>query len=305
MSLRRTWPDLYKQVGEQLLKVSTGRPAAQRSFGLGLAVLCCLVAFTTGCERSNYAPKHAAEDVQPQDITDFDMLFEQNCVGCHGVEGRNGASERLNYPLYLALVPKEEIHKTVTYGRPGTVMPPFDVGQGGKLTTKQIGILVDGMEQRWAKPVDFHGLTPPPYYQPADAQIDLADGKKVFTTVCGICHGEHGVIGPLATPAYLSLATDQYIRTAVLAGKPDRGMPNWQTLKAGHPLSNNEITDVVGYLSSLRPPEARLAMQESKAPQPPSPGESGHTGHTPTRAGNAGAQTAQSATHTETGKKKK
>jgi len=305
MSLRRTWPDLFKQVGEQVVKVWTGRPAAGWISGFAVAVLCCLVAVITGCERPNYAPKHAAEDLQPQDITDFDMLFEQNCVGCHGVEGRNGASERLNYPLYLALVPKEELRKTITYGRPGTVMPPFDVAQGGRLTSKQIGILVDGFEQRWAKPVDFHGLTPPPYYQPADAKIDLADGKKVFTTVCGMCHGEHGVIGPLATPAYLSLATDQYIRTAVLAGKPDRGMPNWQMLKAGHPLSNNEITDVVGYLSSLRPPEARLAMQESAAPQPPSPGEPGHTGHTPTRAGNAGAQTAASATHTEAGTKKK
>ena len=279
-----------KQNGEHLLKPWLGRTRERWTSGFAVAILCGFLAAATGCESSSYVPKPVSEEMQPQDITDFQTLFEQNCVGCHGVNGKNGASEMLNYPLYLALVPKDELIKTITYGRNGTVMPPFDVGQGGRLTSKQIGILVNGIEQNWGKPVDFHGLTPPPYYQPADAKIDLADGKKVFTTVCGMCHGEHGVIGPLATPAYLSLATDQYIRTAVLAGKPERGMPNWQTLKFGHPLSDGEITDVVGYLSSLRPPEARLAMQESAAPQPPSSNESPHMGNSLTNAGNAGAQ---------------
>lgn len=286
MSVRHRWPGFSEQVGERLLSGWTQKLRTGWMPGLAVAVLCGLMA-ATGCERSNYAPKHAAEDVQPQDITDFETLFDQNCVGCHGVNGMHGASERLNYPLYLALVPKAELHKVITYGRPGTVMPPFDVAQGGKLTAKQINILVDGMEQRWAKPVDFHGLTPPPYYQPTDAKIDLENGKKVFNTVCGMCHGDHGVIGPLATPAYLSLATDQFIRTAILAGKPDRGMPNWQVLKGGHPLSNQEITDVVGYLSSLRPADARLAMRESTAPMPPSGNIETHTGNSPMKAGQA------------------
>lgn len=298
----RRW-NWRRQIGEPLLTSWTGKVHQKTLTGLSLAVLFGLFGVVTGCETSSYHPKEVAENMQPQDITDFEVLFQQNCVGCHGVDGKNGASERLNYPLYLALIPKDEIRKTITYGRPGTEMPPFDVTQGGKLTAKQIGILVDGFEQRWAKPVDFHGLTPPSYYQPADAKIDLTDGKKVFTTVCGVCHGAHGVIGPLATPAYLSLATDQYIRTAVLAGKPDNGMPNWQTLKFGHPLSDQEITDVVGYLSSLRPAEARLAMQQSQAPEAPSPEEAEKTGHSNTNAGNASAQTGASASHTSAQKK--
>ena len=303
MSAGSRQSDLYGKLGKPLLKVRTGKASARIWFGFSAALLCGLLTVVTGCESNTYHPKEVAENVQPQDITDFEVLFQQNCVGCHGVDGKDGASEQLNYPLYLAIIPKEELRKTITYGRPGTERPPFDVTQGGRLTAKQIGILVDGFEQRWAKPVDFHGITPPSYYQPANAKIDLADGKKVFTTVCGVCHGEHGVIGPLAIPAYLSLATDQYIRTAILAGKPDKGMPNWQTLKFGHPLSDQEITDVVGYLSSLRPPEAQLAMQQSQAPEPPSPEETGHTGNTPTKAGNAGAQTAASGSHTNPHKK--
>jgi cytochrome c oxidase cbb3-type subunit 3/ubiquinol-cytochrome c reductase cytochrome c subunit len=293
----------YERIGEPLLRGWTGKAGTKALSGISAVLLCGLLTVVTGCESNTYHPKEVAENMQPQDITDFEVLFQQNCVGCHGVDGKGGASERLNYPLYLALVPKEAIQKTITYGRPGTEMPPFDVNQGGRLTAKQIGILVDGFEQRWTKPVDFHGLTPPPYYQPADAKIDLADGKKIFMTVCGVCHGEHGVIGPLAMPAYLSLATDQYIRTAVLAGKPDQGMPNWQTLKFGHPLSDQEITDVVGYLSSLRPPEARLAMQQSQAPEAPSPEEAKQTGNSNTNAGNATAQTGASVSHTNPHKK--
>jgi cytochrome c oxidase cbb3-type subunit 3 len=275
-----SWRFTFDQwTGEDLKRLWEGCRRGGWKPGLASVGLCGVLLFSTSCLSSNYGKEPVAEEVQPQDISDFHTLFDQNCVGCHGVDGKNGASQRLNYALYQALVPKEELKKVITYGRAGTVMPPFAMSQGGRLTDKQVEILVNGMKEKWAKPVDFHGTTPPGYYQPADANIDLADGKKIFTVVCGVCHGPHGVIGPLATPSYLSLASDQYIRTSVLTGKPDKGMPNWQTLKFGHPLSDHEITDVVGYLSSLRPLEARLAMQESKAPQPPSPAISTHTGN--------------------------
>jgi len=277
--------------GEDLTSSWTRGARSGWRFHLALAGLCAIAFLSTGCESSNYPKKPAEEEViQPQDITDFHMLFAQNCNGCHGADGKGGASQRLNYPLYLAMVPTDELRKVITYGRPGTVMPPFALSQGGKLTSKQVEILVNGIKQNWAKPVDFHGRTPPPYYQQPDAKVDLADGKKIFLTVCGVCHGPRGVIGPLATPAYLSLASDQYIRTSVLSGKPDLGMPNWQTLKFGHPLSDQEITDVVGYLSSLRPLEARLAQQERTAPQPPSPDQGERTGNSRTKGGSTQAQ---------------
>lgn len=278
--------------GDDLTSARMGGVRGGWRFHVVLVGLCAIAFLNTGCESSNYPKKPAQEEVlQPQDISDFHVLFAQNCTGCHGVDGKGGGSQRINDPLYLAMVPSDELRKVITYGRPGTVMPPFALSQGGKLTSKQVEILVNGIKQNWAKPVDFHGRTPPPYYQQPDAKVDLADGKKIFLTVCGVCHGPRGVIGPLATPAYLSLASDQYIRTSVLSGKPDWGMPNWQTLKFGHPLSDQEITDVVGYLSSLRPLEARLAQQISTAPQPPSPNEGKSTGNSPTKAGEAGAQT--------------
>ena len=40
-------------------------------------------------------------------VTDFSTLYEDNCAGCHGRDGRFGAARPLNDPLYLALIGKE------------------------------------------------------------------------------------------------------------------------------------------------------------------------------------------------------
>jgi cytochrome c oxidase cbb3-type subunit 3 len=39
----------------------------------------------------------------------------------------------------------------------------------------------------------------------------------------------------------------------VIAGRPDIGQPDWRSDLPGHPMSDQEVTDVVGWLSSQRP----------------------------------------------------
>jgi mono/diheme cytochrome c family protein len=185
------------------------------------------------------------------EITDFRTLFAKNCQGCHGVDGKGAPGRPLNNALYLAIIPKDEIKKVITYGRAGTGMPAWAVSQGGPLTDKQVDALVNGIES-WGKRVDFHGATPPPYSgDPSKGNVD--NGRKLFAKDCFACHGQGAPIGPVTDPAYLSLVSDQLLRTAIIQGWPSFGMPNYQTLNLGHALTDQDITDIVAFLVSKRP----------------------------------------------------
>jgi cytochrome c oxidase cbb3-type subunit 3/ubiquinol-cytochrome c reductase cytochrome c subunit len=39
----------------------------------------------------------------------------------------------------------------------------------------------------------------------------------------------------------------------VIAGRPDLGQPDWRGDRPGHPLSSQEVADVVAWLVSHRP----------------------------------------------------
>jgi hypothetical protein len=47
--------------------------------------------------------------------------------------------------------------------------------------------------------------------------------------------------------------SDQQLRTIVIAGRPELGAPDWRGDVEGRPMSAQEITDVVAWLSSQRP----------------------------------------------------
>ncbi len=79
--------------------------------------------------------------------------------------------------------------------------------------------------------------------------------RQVYTTYCASCHGASGKgkAGSITQPEFLALVSDQVLRTVVIAGRPDIGQPDWRNDLPGHPMSDQEVTDVVGWLSSQRP----------------------------------------------------
>ena len=61
--------------------------------------------------------------------------------------------------------------------------------------------------------------------------------------------------GPLVEPEYLALISDQGLRSIIIAGKPEQGMPDWRSAMQGegaHPLSDREISDIVAWLATHR-----------------------------------------------------
>jgi cytochrome c oxidase cbb3-type subunit 3/ubiquinol-cytochrome c reductase cytochrome c subunit len=67
------------------------------------------------------------------------------------------------------------------------------------------------------------------------------------------------------------LVSDQGLRTIVITGRPELGAPDWRGNVPEHPMTDQEITDVVAWLASRRaqnpgqPYSATNDAQQSKA----------------------------------------
>ncbi len=214
--------------------------------------------------------KPGAEEDEAAVPTDFKTVYAGNCSGCHGANGRQGPGRVLNDPLYLAVSSKDNIRNIITHGRPGTLMPAFAKSDGGQLNDQQIDSLVNGIESDWAKPFNTNGA-PLPSYDGAGFTGDVTRGKKLFMRGCFACHAPGGIAGALNDPAYLSLSSNQNFRTSIIVGRPDfpgLQMPNYRMLNAGHALADQDIADLVSYLSSLRPANSPMAILETKKSSP-------------------------------------
>jgi mono/diheme cytochrome c family protein len=192
--------------------------------------------------------------VPPSEIVDFNLLYGQNCAGCHGVSGKGGAAIALANPVFLAIADDTVIRRIASNGVPGTPMPAFAQSAGGMLTDKQIDALVRGIRS-WAKPDTLAAQTPPPYA--AQSPGNPQRGADMYRTYCSSCHGASGRGGSKASSivdgSFLALVSNQQLRTIVIAGRPELGAPDWRGDVEGRPMSPQEISDVVAWLSSQRP----------------------------------------------------
>lgn len=219
-----------------------------------------------GCDPLPGKPDPTHRPIAPNLVVDFDTLFQANCAGCHGRDGRLGPAPPLNDTNFLAIVPDAELHDLIHNGRAGTLMPGFATLNGGTLTDVQIEVLATGLKSRWPEQKLDSGILPP-YLVAAG---NLESGKGVFEKACASCHGtegEGGMVGAINDRAFLSLISDQALRRIVITGRPDLGMPNYAD-KEGRdddflPLTSEEINDVVSLLASWRTPDASPTEQMS------------------------------------------
>jgi mono/diheme cytochrome c family protein len=214
-----------------------------------------------GCQSVPGKPKAGERWVAPTQITDFNQLYSQNCAGCHGTAGRLGSAPPLNDPLYLAVAKADALREVTAKGVAGTAMPAFAEQSGGSLTDKQIDALVEGMRSQWGRPNDFKDVPIPPYsiqdaIKSGSGPGDAQRGANVFVTYCAQCHGADGrggaAGGSVVNPNFLALASDQSLRTTTIVGRPDLGKPDWRANVSGHPMSPQEISDVVAWLVAQR-----------------------------------------------------
>lgn len=197
-----------------------------------------------GCDRLPGRPEARDQVARPEQVLDFGILYKENCSGCHGADGKGGAAIALHDPVFLAIADDAAIRNVASGGVAGTQMPPFAQSKGGMLTDQQIDVLVHGI-RAWARGDSLDGV--PPYSAPlGDAQRG-ADG---YATFCAHCHAKSA--SPIADADYLALVSDQYLRTVIIAGRPELGAPDWRGKVAGRPMTADEVSDVVAWLSAQR-----------------------------------------------------
>src|SRR5262249_12859384 len=233
-----------------------------------LVLFILALGWTSACNLPG-KPSEADRWVAPSDVASFDQLYGQNCAGCHGSAGRLGAARPLNDPLYLNLIGADNLRQVIRKGVPSTSMPAFGQEFGGQLTAAQIDLLVEQMRSRWGRPEEFKEVTLPPY-SPQDGSGDPQRGATVYTTYCNQCHGMDGrggkVSGSIVDPNYLKLVSDQSLRTMVSAGRQDSGQPDCSSNTPGHPMSAQEVSDVVAWLAAQRPRQLASGQVQPAGP---------------------------------------
>jgi cytochrome c oxidase cbb3-type subunit 3 len=211
-------------------------------------------ALLSACGTPHGQPHGNAEALAPNEVLEFGALFSANCAGCHGENGRGGAAIALANPVYLAIAGDHAIRSVIANGVRGTAMPAFAESAGGLLTNQQIDVITQQIRARWSKPGILDGANPPGYA--AKSAGDPQRGQAAYKTYCESCHGPDGRGGPkgsaITNDSFLALVSDQGLRTIVVAGRPELGAPDWRGNVPGKPMSDQEVADVVAWLTSHR-----------------------------------------------------
>jgi cytochrome c oxidase cbb3-type subunit 3/ubiquinol-cytochrome c reductase cytochrome c subunit len=219
-----------------------------------------------GCHLAQVRPGPRPEQGESGD---FRSLYRENCAGCHGTNGKNGAAIALANPVYVAWAGKDHLRNSIANGTASKMMPPFARSAGGMLTDSEVSALADGITESWGTPNPLSGVNTPAYKTALAG--DPQHGLTAYGEFCARCHGtsgeggpadgknipgktgpgKSGWLGPIVDSSYLALTSDQNLRSLIVAGLPDGAMPDWRS-DGAQPMSDQQVTDVVAWLASKR-----------------------------------------------------
>ena len=109
-------------------------------WGLGLIVIMVL-AFPAYRLTEPSNRDEARETLTASLVAQGDVLYEFNCVACHGDMAMGGSAPALNSQQFLTAADDEQIASLIAVGIPGSQMSAYSLDYGGPLTLEQIGSL--------------------------------------------------------------------------------------------------------------------------------------------------------------------
>lgn len=202
-----------------------------------------------------------APPLTPEEATAAAADYQQYCALCHGADRQGYANDYApslrSKTLFRTGFP-EHILFTIAYGRRGTPMGGYFDEIGGPMDNPRIYRLT-----RWLKEqVGVESIDLPA----GPVAGDVERGRAVFAEQCAVCHGEkgQGALGPaIANPALLALATDEFLRYAIVHGRDGTDMPAF-----GEILPAGDIDAVTAFLRSH---ETNWSPEKPQLRTPPGP----------------------------------
>lgn len=203
------------------------------------------------------APAAASPVAAVEAPADPPRLYQQYCSLCHGQQREGYAADNapsLKSPTFLATATPQFLRDSIARGRPGTAMAAYGREFGGPLGPAELEALTS-----WLR-------ADAPALLPIDGTLAVGDpsqGQLVFGEHCADCHGspvQRDSAVHLFNQVFLGLASDGFLRHAIVYGRPGTDMVAWGTA-----LKPKQIEDVIAYLRSL-------AIAGAAQPPPPPAG---------------------------------
>ena len=208
-----------------------------------------LVLVVAACNKGSATPPPVKHDAAAHDANlatlDAPALFQTLCAPCHGADARGYKADHapsLVNPTFLESASDEFLRRSIQFGRPGTSMAAYGKQSGGPLDAEAVGKLVGWLRAQGPQPTDLTNPGPG----------DLARGAPIYAKNCATCHGTRTVRGDavhLANPRFLEVASDAFLRHAIVHGRPGTKMEAWQGK-----LSDRDIDDVVAFVRAFAQP---------------------------------------------------
>jgi len=175
--------------------------------------------------------------------------YEKTCALCHGKNGEGYLADNataLRSATFLATASDDYLARSIARGRPGTTMSAWSRNRGGPYDDASIAGIVAYMRTWQTSPSVTLSKTP--------LAGDAARGADSYAAACASCHGATGSEGPnvrLANAEFLDVASDEFLRYAIVNGRPGTTMRGY-----GGELTEDEIADIVALLRSWAKPVA-------------------------------------------------
>jgi cytochrome c oxidase cbb3-type subunit III len=199
----------------------------------------------SACRPSAASPAPARDAGVDADVGRLDGagLYKALCAPCHGADAKGYAADHapsLVNPTFLASATDAFLRQSIDAGRPGTSMGAYGKARGGPLDDAALDRLV----------AYLRGQGGPARPLIATAPGDAAVGAKIYAATCFACHGDVTTRGEavwLANGELLSVATDAFLRHAIVHGRPGTKMEPF-----ADKLSAAEIDGVVSYVRGFQ-----------------------------------------------------
>jgi len=189
----------------------------------------------------------AAVDADPNALEGA-ALYQTLCAHCHGANAKGYKADNapsLINPTFLESASDDFIARSIAVGRPGTSMAAYSREVGGPLEGAAIARIVTWLRAQGGKPKPLGTVA---------ATGDAQRGSVIYIRECLKCHGDASTRGTavhLANAQFLALASDAFIRYAIVSGRPGTPMESFaQKLRA------EEIDDIVAFVRGFAKPAA-------------------------------------------------